>query len=221
MQHDRGVTTLPARSYDSLALGIPNARTEGGEIAMWNRDSGGLRDIHVRATCAKGQKRFKQAFTLQTANLPETVLGYRVTSHSFVASPERNIVEITGQYDLHVWYAHDGGNQTCVEKKTVCYTEHLPVVNLEGVRLGVEECVKCTLVKEPRILDVHLRRTVVEIDVSVEFYAEIVGETKLWVKVFEPPFADNDKKGEEFDEDADDFEEFIDEEDEEFVDDLP
>jgi len=185
---------------------------------MWNRESGGLRDIIARATCAKGQKRFKQAFTLQTANLPETVLGYRVTNHTYVASPERNTVEVTGQYDLHVWYAYDGGNQTCVEKKTVCYTEHLPVVDLEGERLGVDESVRCTIVKEPRILEVHLRRTVVEIEVSVEFYAEIVGETRLWVKVFEPPFADDDKKGDGFDEDVDEFEEFMDEEEELFDD---
>lgn len=188
---------------------------------MWNQgDSGGLRDILVRATCAKGQKRFKQVFTLQTANIPENILGYRVTNHSYVASPERNSVDITGQYDLHVWYAYDGGNQTCVEKKTVCYTEHLPVVDLEGVRLGIDESVKCTIVTEPRILNVHHRRSVVEIAVSVEFYAEIVGETRLWVKVFEPASVDDDKKGDGFEE-CDDFEDFIEDEDEEYIDEEP
>jgi len=180
---------------------------------MWkDGDVGGLRDICVRATCAKGQKKFRQTFTLQAANMPDHVLGYRITNHSFVAAPERNVVEITGQYDIHVWYAYDKGNQTCVEKKTVCYTEHLPVVDLEGVRLGMDEAVKCTIIKEPRILDVQLRRTNVEVAVAIEFYAEIIGETKLWVRVCEPPFTDEDKKGDELDFEED-FEEFVDNED--------
>lgn len=189
---------------------------------MWNRqDAGGLRDIIARTTVAKGQKRFKQSLTLQTNHVPDSILGYRITNHSFVASPERNSVEITGQYDLHVWYSYDGGNQTCVEKKTVCYSEHLPVLDLEGIRLGVDESVQASVVKEPRVLDIHLRRTIVEATVSVEFYAEIVGEAKLWVKVFEPPCMDDDKKGADFEGDEE-FEEFIDgEEDEELYDDEP
>jgi spore coat protein E len=182
---------------------------------MWkNGGAGSLRDICVRATCAKGQKKFKQTFTLQAANLPDQVLGYRITNHSYVASPERNTVEITGQYDLHVWYSYDKGNQTCVEKKTVCYTEHLPVVDLEGVRLGMDEAVKCCLVKEPRIQDAQIRRSNIEVGVTVEFYAEIIGETRLWVRVCEPPFTDDDKKGDEL-EFEEDFEDFVDEEDDE------
>jgi len=166
---------------------------------MWSRhDREGLRDIIARTTCAKGQKRFKQCFTLQATHLPDAVLGYRITNHSFVASPERNHVVITGQYDGHVWYAYDRGNQTCVEKKTVCYTEHLPVVDLEGIRLCVGEHVQASVVKEPRILDVHVRRGVFELSANVEFYAEIIGEAKLWVKVFEPPECGEDKKDEEF-----------------------
>ncbi|MBS3938101.1 MAG: outer spore coat protein CotE [Peptococcaceae bacterium] len=184
---------------------------------MWNRqDSQGLRDIIARTTCAKGQKRFKQSFSLHATHVPDTVLGYRITNHSFVASPERNFVVITGQYDGHVWYAYDRGNQTCVEKKTVCYTEHLPVVDLEGVRLCVGEYVEASVVKEPRILDVHVRRGMLEMSAVLEFYAEIVGEAKLWVKVFEPPEGVEDKKGEDFADDED-FADFS-ENEEEFLD---
>ena len=177
---------------------------------MWNRqDSLGLRDIIARTTCAKGQKRFKQTFSIHTTHVPDTVLGYRITNHSFVALPERNYVVITGQYDGHVWYAYDRGNQTYVDKKTICYTEHVPVVDLEGVRLLVGEHVQAAVVKEPRITDAHLRRGVVEVTALLEYYAEIVGEAKLWVKVFEPPDCVDDKKHVEFteteEEEFDDF----------------
>ena len=181
-------------------------------------DLHGLRDICVRATCAKGQKRFRQSFSVEAVNQPEHILGYHITNHSYVATPERHQVIITGQYDIHVWYVFDRGGQTFVEKKTVCYTEYLPVIDLDGIRLGVDESVKCSLVKEPRIHDVQIRRQTLEAQVSVEFYAEIVGDTKLWVRVCEPPDMDDEKKddGLEFD---DEFDEFVDneEDDEEFV----
>lgn len=187
---------------------------KGGTI-MWNRqETGGLRDIIARTTCAKGQKRFKQTFTLHATHLPDGILGYRVMNHSFVASPERHSVEVTGQYDLHVWYAYNGGSETVVERKTVCYSEHLPVIDLEGVRLGVNECAQATVIKEPRIACIHLRHATVEATVAVEFYAEVVGEARLWVRVYEPPSAVDEKKDLDFVDD----EEFLEfEEDDELV----
>jgi len=178
---------------------------------MWNRqETGGLRDIIARTTCAKGQKRFKQTFALQATHVPEGILGYRVMNHSFVASPERHSVEITGQYDLHVWYAYDGSRETVVERKTVCYSEHLPVIDLEGIRLGLNECVQATIVKEPRIVNIHLRHVTVEATVSVEFYAEVVGDAKLWVRVYEPPHVGSEEKKDLEFFDEEEFEDFED-----------
>ena len=178
---------------------------------MWNNSkfAGSLREIITRATCAKGQKRFRQAHNIATSQPVESVLGYRVSGHAYVASPKANSVEVKGHYDLHVWYAYADGAQTAVEKKTVSYIEYLPVVDLEGDRLGVEEVVCASVTREPEIISVHARRGAVQAEVELEFYAEIIGETKLWVKVYDPPFA-GDKKGKDqldLDEDGDNFDE--------------
>lgn len=173
---------------------------------MWNSTKivGSLREIITRATCAKGQKRFRQVQNVATGQPVESVLGYRVSGHSYVACPKANSVEIKGHYDLHIWYAYADGTQTAVEKKTVSYIEYLPVVDLEGERLGVEEVVAASVTREPEITSVHTRRGAVQVDIELEFYAEIIGETKLWVKVYEPPFADDKKSKDQLDLDGDD-----------------
>lgn len=162
---------------------------------MWKSTklTGGLREIITRATCAKGQKRLRQVHTIVTSNRPEDVLGYRITAHSYVATPKRNAVEIKGEYDIHLWYSYDDGTQTAVERRTVKYCEHLPVIDLEGQRLGVDETVTLTVRRQPVVVGVLVKRGAIEVEVELEVYAEIIGETKLWVRVYEPPFMDDDK----------------------------
>ncbi|MGI6343585.1 MAG: outer spore coat protein CotE [Bacillota bacterium] len=190
------------------------------------RIAGSLREIVTRAVCAKGQKRFRQVHNVVTSQPLEGVLGYRVAGHKYTATPKAHSVEIKGQYDLHIWYAYADGNQTAVERKTVTYTEYLPVVDLEGERLGVDEVVSATMIRDPEVVSVRSRRGAVQVEVEMEYYAEIVGETKLWVRVYEPPYADEKKKdlleldeaGEYYDED--DFDGYEDDEfeDEDFAD---
>jgi len=127
------------------------------------------------------------------------VLGHRITSHSFTARPNVNSVEIKGRYDVHIWYTYAQGALTAVEKKTVHYTEHLPVVELEGTRLGQNETVEVEVIRDPSVTNVQVRRGAVQVEVEVEFYVEITGETKLWVRVYEPPFADDKKDKKAFD----------------------
>lgn len=197
---------------------------------MWNSTklSGGLREITTKATCAKGQKRFRQIHSIVTTHPAEIVLGNRITSHSFKACPQENSVEIKGSYDLHIWYTYADGTLTAVDKKTVQYTEHLPVIDLEGERLGKEESVETMVTREPEVISVNVRRGAVQVEVELEFYVEIVGETKLWVRVYEPPFADDKKakaldleaSGDYFDEDdfdGDEYEDDLEDEDEDFV----
>lgn len=178
---------------------------------MWSnsRFAGSLREIITRATCAKGQKRFRQMQSVSTGQPVESVLGYRVTGHTYTASPKANSVEVKVHYDLHIWYSYADGTQTAVEKKTVSYIEYLPVVDLEGERLGVDEVVCASVIRDPEITSVHARRGAVQVEVELELYAEIIGETKLWVKVYEPPFADDKKDKDEIDlgEDGDVFDE--------------
>jgi spore coat protein E len=81
----------------------------------------------------------------------------------------------------------------------VNYVEPLPVIELEGERLGEEEVVAATVTREPEVVNAYIRRGGVQVEVELEFYVEIVGETKLWVRVYEPPFADDKKDKAELD----------------------
>lgn len=171
---------------------------------MWNSTklSAGLREITTKATCAKGQKRFSQTHGIVTPHGAEIVLGSRISGHTYNAAPQANSVKITGAYDLHIWYTYADGTLTAVEKKTVRYTEHLPVIDLEGERLGQEEAALISVMREPKVVKMYTRRGAIQVEVDLEFYVEVVGEMKLWVRVYDPPFAD-DKKAKAYDLDAD------------------
>jgi hypothetical protein len=160
--------------------------------------NGGLRAIVARANCAKGRKRFRQTYVMPTSYVPDAILGYRVTNSTFSASPDQDAVEVTGHLDVHFWYAHSDNAETAVEKQTVGYSEVVPVVELDGERLRQDETVNAKAIREPQITEAYIRRNQIEFVVEMEFGCEVIGQTRLWVRVFEPPFmAEEGKKEEE------------------------
>lgn len=155
----------------------------------------GLREIVTRAAVAKGQKKYRQRHILQTDYRADAVLGYTCKNHVYSAQPQSDVVEIKGRYDIHIWYSFDDGQQTAVMKDCVHYTEYVPVVNLDGSRLGSNEVVDVICMREPAAVDAYIKSPY-EICVVVEmmFHAEVIGDARLWVRVYDPPVLWDEKK---------------------------
>ena len=66
-----------------------------------------FREIVTKAVIGKGKKQFTDNLSLQAENTPTTVLGCWVINHTFSGEKINNIVNITGSYDINVWYSYD------------------------------------------------------------------------------------------------------------------
>ncbi|MEW6723726.1 MAG: outer spore coat protein CotE [Bacillota bacterium] len=149
---------------------------------------GRLREIITRTALAKGKRRFTVTSEFKAEREPVSILGVLVTNHSFTAAPGGDEVEVKGQMDLHVWYSFDQGRQSAINRKTVSYTELIPVHELGDGRLGRNEEIRASLVKEPQVADaLVLAGSAIEVVVTMEFAVEIIGEARLVVKVYSMP----------------------------------
>ncbi|HEY8418552.1 MAG TPA: outer spore coat protein CotE [Limnochordales bacterium] len=156
-----------------------------------------LREIFVKAVCARGKRGFVRTHRFRTKYHPDDLLGCRITNHRVTAVlTGGGGVAVQGSYDIHVWYAYtgsgdgsDGGRgkvHTAVAVQSVEFDEHLPVQYLTGSAAAVlhPECrVACT--RQPRAREIALDADgVVQVLVEDGYAAEVIGETTLWVPVY-------------------------------------
>lgn len=172
---------------------------------------GAYREIFVKAVCARGKKSFRQTHSFKPTHEPERILGCWVANHRCMARPSTESVVVDGQYDVNVWYTYSDNSQTEIVKGTICYTEQVPVDSIGGDRFGPEAEVRATVVQEPHCVAKTLKQsedgtgTVIQIEISKEYYSEVVAETKLVVRAVPASALDNDeKKDDDWDIDVDD-----------------
>jgi len=186
---------------------------------------GTLREIFVKAVCARGKRTFARLHRFRTKNHPEDLLGCRLTNHRFSSSMDGDGVIVTGSYDIHVWYsysagdAYDGGSgrvQTAVSVQTVEFQERIPVQYIDGSAGGVSNphC-RMTATRHPRATEISLDADgVVQVAVEDGYATEVIADTTLWVPVYAAGDAlDDKKKGFELWEAADgEFDDYFDDE---------
>jgi spore coat protein E len=158
------------------------------------------REIITNAVCGKGSKYSQTTFTIFPANRPTTIGGCWVMNHSYEAQLVGDTVEVSGNFDINVWYSYDGNSETAIAKDTVSYSESIPLRDLDPhcTRDGLRVTVKA--VQQPNCLDANVVDNGSEILVRVEkeLTVEIIGQTKVWVLTVDAPnFKDVEDDGEE------------------------
>lgn len=150
-------------------------------------------EIVTRAVCGTGEKSFRYVKKL---GLPEgktltSVLGASLTKVTLPETPEVTVpnrrpmqVPVSGSFNVHVWYSYNGNDETAVMKETIRVTEMIPVTLTSSVaasevlaRVGVSAQPKCV---EAAAEGNNAMRIAVEFGLS----AEIIGETKICVRVY-------------------------------------
>lgn len=186
---------------------------------------GTLREIFVKAVCARGKRSFARMHRFRTKNHPEDLLGCRLTNHRFSSSMDGDGVVVTGSYDIHVWYSYAGGDgydggsgrvQTAVSVQTVEFQERMPVQYISGSSAGIANpyC-RMTATRHPRATEISLDADgVVQVAVEDGYATEVIADTTLWVPVYAAgEFGDDKKKGFELWEAADgEFDDYFDDE---------
>lgn len=161
---------------------------------------GTLREIFVKAVCARGKRNCARLHRFRTKNHPEDLLGCRVTNHRYSSNMDGHDVVVTGSYDIHVWYSYiddaTGQVQTAVSVQSVEFEERVPVHYISGSSAGIANpyC-RLTATRHPRATEVSLDADgVVQVAVEDGYATEVIADTTLWVPVYAAGDAFDEKK---------------------------
>ncbi|MGI6126374.1 MAG: outer spore coat protein CotE [Planifilum sp.] len=162
---------------------------------MSNKDKGPqYRQIITKAICGRGRKFSQSTHSIAPPENISGILGAWIINHTYKASQVGETVEVTGSYDVNIWYSFDGNTQTDVAKETIRYVERVPLSYYDrNVREGTTE-VTAAVTQPPNCIEAKIAGGVVQVSVEKEFLVEMIGETKVCVACYPDSFDEWDDK---------------------------
>ncbi len=143
-----------------------------------------VREIVTRAVLAKGRKTFKICETINIDNQPYSVLGCWIINHEFEAKENARQVEINGTFEINIWYAYENNTKTDVAKATTNYQGTIKVKDIVCDATTNNTDVMVRILQQPTCTNACIKDNVIEVEVVFDALAEIIGETKIMVNVF-------------------------------------
>ena len=140
------------------------------------------KEIVTKAVIAKGKKNSTNKYTLETEEVPNTILGCWVINHTFNGTNLGNKVLVSGSFDVNVWYSYDNDSKTAVSTQKFNYSDTMRL-NVDDVSSSHEVIVKS--IQQPTVSDVSIKDGIVNLNINKELGIEIVGDTKIKVPVEE------------------------------------
>ena len=162
-----------------------------------------LREIFVKAVCARGRETFQRTHRFRAKYHPEEILGSRVTNPQCRAVMQDGRVRVVGAYDVHVWYSYTSGSQedgspggthTAVAVQTFEFSAPVPVESLvDDLSAAQNPEVRVQAVRPPQVKDCAVDADgVIHVTVEDGYGVQVVGETTLWVPAYAGVGADGD-----------------------------
>nr|WP_124070852.1 outer spore coat protein CotE [Filibacter tadaridae] len=148
-----------------------------------------LRQIVTKAVIAKGKKRTEQTVTLTPPNSPTSILGCWVINHTHQAKKVGKYIEVSGKFDVNVWYSHQEHSKTSVFSESVPYKDKIRLHYRDEPTSGHEEII-VNVIQHPNCTEAIISKcgNKFEITVERELLAEVVGETKVCISVHTESF---------------------------------
>ncbi len=140
-----------------------------------------FKEIVTKAVIGKAKKSSSNKYTLETEEVPNTVLGCWVINHTFNGTNVGDKIIVNGSFDVNVWYSYDNDKKTTVSTKKFNYTENLKLKNQNSFDSGSEVIVRS--LKQPTVSDVSITNDIINLNIDKELGIEIVGNTKVKVPV--------------------------------------
>lgn len=144
------------------------------------------REIITKAVCGKGRKFTKEDHLITPSHRPSSILGCWVINHLYNAKiKSKNTVEVTGSYDINIWYSYNDNTKTEVITERVTYCDRVPLTKKDSHCLNDEFDVIAKVVQQPNCLECNIVKhgNKVAVEIEREFIVKIIGETKVYVKV--------------------------------------
>ncbi|WLR52413.1 outer spore coat protein CotE [Bacillus tianshenii] len=145
-----------------------------------------FREIITKAVCGKGRKFTQAKNTVTPSHNPTSILGCWIINHKYDAKKKGDCVEVDGRYDCNIWYSYSGNTKTEVVTETISYKDIVPLSSKDENCLVDDLEVIVRVLQQPNCLEATISPNGCKVIVQVEreFLAEVIGETKVCVKVY-------------------------------------
>jgi spore coat protein E len=141
------------------------------------------RELYAKAVCGKGHKFSQTTHTIIPTHTPSTILGCWVINTNFQAEKVGDGVEVSGTYDVNLWFSFANNTQTEVKKETVSFSVYVPLSFYDKNCRGDLEII-AHAIEQPKCVKAELSGSgTVMVKVESEYAVEVIGETKVCVVV--------------------------------------
>ncbi len=148
-------------------------------------DNENYREIIAKAVCGKGRKFSKATHTVNPLHKPSSILGCWIINHDYKARKDGDCVEVEGSYDINLWYSYNKNTKTEVVTESVKYSDVIPLKIKDEDCITDDYDVVVRTIQQPNCLEATIspngHKLIVEVE--REFIGEVIGETKLCVRV--------------------------------------
>lgn len=139
------------------------------------------KEIVTKTVIGKGKKNTIASFKIVPEEAPDTVLGCWVINHNFNGKNEGSKVNVSGSFDINVWYSYDNDTKTAVSTKKFNYNDIMNINLKHEINDEVQIIVRS--LKQPTVTDVVIDTGEVKMNVEKELGVEIIGDAKVKILV--------------------------------------
>lgn len=137
----------------------------------------GMKEIVTKAVIGKGKKEFKKTYQIEVENIPSTVLGCWIINHNFSGKEVNNKINISGTFDVNVWYSYQNDTKTMVSSKKITY-EDMEEINAKYSTEGPKDIIIRSL-KQPVCVKATNDGNKIDLDIEYTLGIEVIGEEKV------------------------------------------
>lgn len=156
------------------------------------------REIITKAICGRGRKFTQESHSVLPTHRPSSILGCWVINHLYHAKKKSaDTVEVNGSFEINIWYSYNDNTKTEVVTERVSYSDVIPLSVKDENTIDDEFDVIAKVLQQPNCLEskIDKKGNKILVDIEREFVVQVIGETKLKVKVdpdWEAAYDDDD-----------------------------
>ncbi|HEY4552807.1 MAG TPA: outer spore coat protein CotE [Bacillaceae bacterium] len=142
------------------------------------------REIITKAVVAKGRKFTQCNNAINPQHQPSSILGCWIINHKYEARKVGKTVEVSGSFDVNVWYSHHDNSRTSVANERIDYKDVIKLKYRDPDCLD-DRVVVAKVLQQPNCVEAVISKNGNKILVNSEreFLVEVIGETKVCVAI--------------------------------------
>lgn len=143
-----------------------------------------IREIVTRAVVAKGKKVFNLVEKVKTNEKPYSILGCWIINHEFEASRINEVIKLDGEFEINIWFSTNNNTKTDIIREVISYKKEIITKTVVKDYLENTDDILARIIQHPTVTNAKIIDDTVQVDITFEIIAEIIGETKMKVTVF-------------------------------------